>query len=54
VQENEAAFELAVDKVEAAARELIDALVTTAESRNREEEAEKARARSAKRFGVKS
>ena len=48
---NEAAFELAVGKVEAAARELIDSLQTTAEPRNREVEAEKAKLRSAKRFG---
>ena len=48
---NEAAFELAVEKVEAAARELLDSLVTAAQPRNREAEAEKARARSAKRFG---
>ena len=49
---NEIAFELAVDKIEAAARELIDSLKTTAEPRNREEEAEKAKLRSAKRFGT--
>ena len=48
---NEAAFELAVEKVEAAARALIDSLQTTAEPRNREAEAEKAKLRSAKRFG---
>ena len=45
-----AVFERAVDKVEAAARELIDALVTNAPPRSREVEAEKARARAAKRF----
>lgn len=50
---NEAAFELAVEKVEAAARTLIDSLQTTAEPRNREVEAEKAKLRSAKRFGKK-
>ena len=48
---NEAVFELAVEKVEAAARALIDSLQTTAEPRNREVEAEKAKLRSAKRFG---
>ena len=48
---NEAAFELAVEKVEAAARALIDSLQTSAEPRNREVEAEKAKLRSAKRFG---
>ncbi len=48
---NEVAFELAVDKVEAVARELIDSLVTSAPPRNREVEATKAKLRSAKRFG---
>lgn len=49
-QANEAAFELAVDKVEAVARELIDSLVTSVPPRNREEEAAKAKLRSARRF----
>ncbi len=48
---NEQAFNRAVDAVTAAARELIDALVTTAPPRDREVEAERARARSALRFG---
>ena len=48
---NEAAFELAMDRVAAAAGELLDSLVTTAEPRNREVEAAKARERVAKRFG---
>jgi hypothetical protein len=48
---NNAAFERAVEEVAASARTLIDALVTTAEPRDREEEAAKARARSAERFG---
>jgi hypothetical protein len=48
---NEEAFNRAVETVAAAARELIDALVTTAPPRDREIEAEKARARSALRFG---
>ena len=48
---NEAAFERAVQEVAASARELIAALVTTAEPRLREVEAAKARARSAARFG---
>jgi hypothetical protein len=39
-----------VNKVSAAARELIDSLVTTAPPRDREIEALKARARSAARF----
>ena len=48
---NEEAFNRAVEAVSRAARELIDSLVTTAEPRDREIEAEKARARSAIRFG---
>ena len=48
---NEAAFDRAVEAVTAVARELIDSLVTTSPIRNREEEAEKARARVEKRFG---
>ena len=47
---NEAAFERAVEEVAASARTLIRSLVTTAEPRNREVEAAKARARSALRF----
>ncbi len=49
---NEAAFELAVERVSAAAQELLDSLVTTAGPRDREVEAERAKARSAQRFGV--
>jgi hypothetical protein len=48
---NEQAFEAAVEKVAAAARELIGSMVTQAQPRNRDEEAAKARARSALRFG---
>jgi len=48
---NEAAFERAVEEVARSARELIASLVTTAEPRNREIEAERARARNAERFG---
>ena len=48
---NEAAFEQAVEAIAAEARKLISSLVTTAEPRNRDVEAEKARARSAARFG---
>ena len=47
---NEAAFERAVEEVSDAARRLLDALATTGQPRNREEEARKARARSAERF----
>ena len=47
---NEAAFDRAVDEVTAAARRLLDALEIKAPPRDREAEARKARARSAKRF----
>jgi len=47
---NELAFERAVEKVTAAAEELLDALVTNAPPRDREVEAAKARARAAERF----
>ena len=47
---NQAAFDRAVNKVSAAARELIDSLVTTAPPRDREVEALKAQTRSAARF----
>lgn len=47
---NEAAFERAVEEVAASARTLIRSMVTSAEPRNREVEAEKARVRSAQRF----
>ncbi len=49
---NEAAFDRAVEQVAASARELIASLVTSAEPRNREIEAAKAKARSAERFGI--
>lgn len=49
---NEAAFERAVEEVAAAARTLIKSMVTNAEPRNREVEAERARVRSAARFGT--
>jgi hypothetical protein len=48
---NEAAFGLAVDRIEAAARELIDTLETSAPPRNRDIEVARARSRSARRFG---
>ncbi len=47
---NENAFERAIDEVSAAATRLLHSLETTAPARTREEEAAKARARSAKRF----
>ncbi|WOB06086.1 DUF2277 domain-containing protein [Piscinibacter gummiphilus] len=51
-QANEAAFDKAVEEVAQAARVLISSLVTTAPPRDREVEAEKAKARSAARFGT--
>jgi len=53
-QANEAAFERAVAQVAASTRELIAALRTTAAPKNREEEAVRARERSAARFGSPS
>jgi hypothetical protein len=50
-QANRAAFERATADVAAVARTLIDSLVTTAPPRDREVEAERAKARSAARFG---
>ena len=47
---NEAAFDEAVAQVAHITRHLLDALVTSAPPKNREEEAIKARARSEKRF----
>jgi hypothetical protein len=47
---NAAAFEQAIDEVTATATRLLAALATTSPPRNRAEEAEKARARAAKRF----
>ena len=49
---NEAAFNAAVDEITAGARKLLSTLETSAPPRNREEEAAKARARSAERFGT--
>jgi len=48
---NQAAFDAAVNDIAAVSRTLLDSLETTAAPRNREEEAAKARARSAIRFG---
>ncbi len=48
---NEAAFNLALDEVTAAARRLIHSLTTSAPPRNREEEKRKAQERSLARFG---
>jgi len=49
---NEAAFYRAIDEVTAIARTLLDSLETNAEPRDRELEAERARARAAERFGT--
>jgi len=48
---NEAAFNRAVVEVSKVARRLIDSLTTTAQPRNREDVAARARERSAQRFG---
>ncbi|HEY1014563.1 MAG TPA: DUF2277 domain-containing protein [Herpetosiphonaceae bacterium] len=47
---NEAAFQTAVAEIAASARTLLGALETNAAPKNREDEAAKARARSAERF----
>ncbi|KQU84756.1 hypothetical protein J2X90_001252 [Variovorax paradoxus] len=49
---NQQAFERAVDEMAASATRLIDSLVTTAEPRDRAIEAERAKAKSAARFGT--
>ncbi len=51
---NQAAFDRAIGEVTDAARTLISSLVTSAEPRNRDLEAERARARSAARFPPRS
>ena len=48
---NEAAFNAAIDDVAGASMRLLHSLETSAPQRNREEEAAKARARAARRFG---
>jgi hypothetical protein len=49
---NEAAFLTAIDEVVAVSTRLLRSLETTAPPKNREEEAAKARARAAERFGA--
>lgn len=49
---NEASFNLAVEEVAAAAHRLLHRLQTTAEPRDREVEAARAKARAAERFGA--
>jgi hypothetical protein len=51
-QANEEAFALAVDEVAAASKRLLDQLVTSAAPKDREVEAERARARAAKRYAT--
>lgn len=50
---NEEAFNRAVEKVTAAADELLSSLVTNAPPRDREIEAEKAKARAAERYATR-
>jgi hypothetical protein len=51
-QANEQAFARAVDEIAEATRRLVDSLVTSATPKDREVEAERARARAAKRFAA--
>ncbi len=48
---NEAAFDHAIEQVTAVAQELLESLITNAEPKDREVEAERARQRNAERFG---
>lgn len=49
---NEAAFQAAIDEIAAISSQLLRSLETTAPPKNREEEAAKAKARGALRFGT--
>ncbi len=51
---NAEAFDRAVEQITSTARTLIESLVTTAEPRDRDIEAARAKARSVARFGVNS
>lgn len=51
---NEAVFESAVDDVAEVVRTLVQSLVTNAEPKSREAEAEKSRARAERRFSINS
>jgi hypothetical protein len=51
---NEEAFALAVEEVTAATQRLLDSLVTNAAPKDREVEAERARARAAKRVAARA
>ena len=48
---NEEAFDLAVERVSAAAQELLNSLITNALPRDRETEARRAKERAAQRYG---
>ncbi len=48
---NEAAFDRAIDEIASAVQELLGSLVTSAQPKNRETEAARARARAVQRFG---
>jgi hypothetical protein len=50
-KQNEEAFNLAVERVSAAAQEMLNSLVTTAPPKDRETEAARARERNAVRYG---
>ena len=49
---NEAVFQGAIDEIAAISTRLLHSLQTTAPPKNREEEAQKAKARAAERFGT--
>jgi hypothetical protein len=51
-QANQAAFDRAIEEVVASTTRLLDALVTNAPPKNREEEAVKAKARAAQRYAA--
>lgn len=51
---NQEVFDRAVEEVHEVASQLLSSLVTAADPKNREEEAEKARIRTEKRFGKKA
>ena len=49
---NEETFDLAVERISAAAQEMLNSLATSAPPKDREAEAARAKARAAKRFGA--
>ena len=51
---NEGAFEAAVEEIAGVSSRLLESLATTAPPKNREEEARKAKLRSAERFGSRA